>query len=125
MKSKFLIALTAIFVLGLAMAVYAFNRTNSYVNASASCCAKSDDCPMKSKTAAATAENSSTGSCCDNDNCCCKGGACPMKASGEKTSADCCANCCGGSCPMKNKQAETSAIRTTESGDYHTKTAGS
>lgn len=126
MKSKFLIALTAVFVLGLAMAVYAFNKTNdSGVITAASCCAKKDDCPMKDKGMQMTAENHSTASCCDNDNCCCQTGACPMKASGEKSAADCCGNCCGGSCPMKNKQAETSAINQTKVESCQHKTAGS
>ena len=115
MKSKFLVALTAVFVLAFAAAVYAFNQTNnSGVTAAASCCAKSDNCPMKNKGAQATAKKDSTASCCDNDNCCCKSGSCPMKASGEKSAVDCCGECCGGSCPMKNKQAETSAV---QSGD--------
>jgi len=98
MKSKFLVALTAVSVLAFAAAVYAFNKTNnSGVTAAASCCAKSDNCPMKNQAAQTTAENNSTASCCDNDDCCCKSGACPMKASGEKSATDCCANCCGDS----------------------------
>lgn len=125
MKNKILVALTAVFVLGLAMAVYAFNKTNdSGVTATASCCAKKDACPLKNKgTQAATAENHSTESCCGNADCCCKSGACPMKASGEKA-ADCCGNCCGGSCPMKSKQTETADSRTKEENCPH-KTAGS
>ena len=125
MKSKFLVALTAVFVLAFAAAVYAFNKTNnSGVTAAASCCAKSDNCPMKNKGAQTTAENNSTASCCDNDDCCCKSGACPMKASGEKSAADCCANCCGGSCPMKNKQTET-AVSQMQPESCPQKTAGS
>ena len=125
MKNKFLLALTAVFVLGLAMAVYAFNRTNNNPQASASCCAKSDSCPLKNKAAGqTTAENDSTASCCGNADCCCKSGACPMRASGEKSAADCCGNCCGGSCPMKNKQTETAARQANEASCPH-KTAGS
>lgn len=101
MKKKFLIALSAVFVLGLAMAVYAFNQTtNNSAKTSASCCAKSDDCPLKNKNAA-TAENQSTDSCCDTDDCCCKNGSCPMKSSGETGATACC-----DSCPMKNKEAQ-------------------
>lgn len=106
MKKKFLIALTAAFVLGLAMAVYAFNRPTDAGKTTASCCAKSDACPMKNKNAA-TAEKQSADSCCDKADCCCKGGSCPMKARGENGGA---ADCCGGSCPMKNKQ--TAAVQT-------------
>jgi hypothetical protein len=106
MKNKILVALTAFFVLGLAMAVYAFNQTNTSVSASASCCKKSDACPLKNKNAQ-TAENHTKSACCDNENCCCKTGACPMKATGENASSEsCCGNCCGGSCPMKNKGEE-------------------
>ena len=107
MKKKFLIALTAFFVLGLAMAVYAFNQTNTLAKESASCCAKSDNCPLKNKNAAqTTAENQSADSCCDKADCCCKNGSCPMKSSSENGSSSCCDNCCGGSCPMKNKDAQ-------------------
>ena len=124
MKSKFLIALTAVFVLAFAAAVYAFNTTNNSDKTAASCCAKKDSCPLKDKNASASAEKDSTASCCDKTDCCCKSGACPIKASGEKNSADCCANCCGGSCPMKNKQAETSTVNQTKEESCQHKTAG-
>lgn len=126
MKSKFLVVLTAVFVLAFAAAVYALNQTNnSGVTAATSCCAKSDNCPMKNKGAqAVAAEKDSTASCCDNDNCCCKTDACPMKASGEKGAADCCGDCCGDSCPMKNKQTET-AVSQMQTESCPQKTAGS
>ncbi len=125
MKSRFLIALTAVFVLAFAAAVYAFNKTNDTgALAAASCCAKKDNCPLKNKAAQTTAENPSTDSCCDKADCCCKSGSCPMKASGEKSGSDCCGNCCGGSCPMKNKQAETAAVATNKESCQH-KTTGS
>ena len=84
MRKKFLLALTAVFVLGLAMAAYAFNKTNNLdKSAKASCCSKTDSCPMKSHNAAKT---DSTVSCCDRDNCCCKtGDACPLKNKQAKT----------------------------------------
>lgn len=113
MKKKILIALTAVFVLGLAMAAYAFNQTNNpNKTASASCCAKSDACPLKNKNAQ-TAENHSKASCCDNADCCCKGDSCPMKAQGENSSA-CCGDCCGGSCPMKNQEAQETTAQTND-----------
>lgn len=124
MKSKVLVALTVMFVLAFAAAVYAFNRTNETDKTTASCCAKKDNCPLKDKNAQTTAENHSTESCCDKADCCCKTGACPMKSSGEKNSADCCANCCGGACPMKNKQAENSAVDQTKEESRQHKTAG-
>lgn len=108
MKSKILIALTAIFVLGLSIAVYAFNQTNNSAKASASCCAKSDACPMKGKNAQATGDQTKA-SCCDKDNCCCKGDSCPMKSSGDNASASCCACCGGDSCPMKDKETQAAA----------------
>lgn len=122
MKNRILVALTAVFVLGLAVAVYAFNRTAS--NDSHSAMSNMENCPMKDKsvqTVTATTENHS---CCDNADCCCKTGACPMKAKGEK-SADCCANCCGGSCPMKNKSTETVAAQNGATSCHHDRTAGS
>jgi hypothetical protein len=125
MKSKFLIALTAVFVLAFAAAVYAFNTTNNSDKTAASCCAKKDSCPLKDKNASASAEKDSTVSCCDKADCCCKSGACPMKSSGEKGSADCCGNCCGGSCPMKNKQTEMSAAQMKDASCPHNQTAGS
>jgi len=102
MKKKLLITLTAVFVLGLAMAVYAFNKTNhSSETAAVSCCAKSGACPMKNHTAQ-TAENHLAASCCDMDDCCCKtGDACPLKNKEAKTAmknagGDCC--CDSGAC---------------------------
>lgn len=120
-------ALTAVFVLALAMAVYAFNKTtDESKTTAASCCAKKDDCPLKNKGAqTVAAENASTESCCDKSDCCCKTGACPMKASGEKSAADCCGNCCGGSCPMKNKLETESAVSQTTKESCQHKTAGS
>jgi len=113
MKKKILIALTAVFVLGLAMAAYAFNQTNNpNKTASASCCNKSDACPLKNKNAQ-TVENHLKASCCDNADCCCKGDSCPMKAQGENSSA-CCGDCCGGSCPMKNQEAQKTTAQTND-----------
>ena len=117
MKSKILIALTTIFVLGLSLAVYAFNQTNTTAKTSASCCAKTDACPLKNKNAQA-ADAQAKASCCDKDNCCCKGDACPMK--GKETQAattdltnitvasgeSCCqkgASCCNGGACCKSK----------------------
>ena len=132
MKRKFLTTFSIVFVLAFAAAVFAFNQSTNSVEAVIAAAAttvsideKSNDCPLKNKNAQMTAENHSTGSCCDNADCCCKSGACPMKASGEKSAADCCANCCGDSCPMKNKQVETSAVQTKDASCPHNRTAGS
>lgn len=126
MKSRILITLTATFVLAFSAAVYAFNQVNySGVTTATSSCAKKDNCPLKNKAAQTTAENNSTDSCCDNADCCCKSGACPMKASGEKSAADCCGNCCGGSCPMKNEQTETTINQPNNESCQHNRTTGS
>ncbi|MCY7376394.1 MAG: hypothetical protein LH472_10540 [Pyrinomonadaceae bacterium] len=111
MRKKFLAMFSIVFVMAFAVAVYAFNQTNSSNKTTASCCAKSDNCPLKDKNAQ-TAGLKTDGSCCDKADCCCKSGACPMKANGAKTSenGDCCDNCCGGSCPMKEKQT-TAAVK--------------
>ena len=105
MKKKFLTAFTAVFVLGLAMAVYAFNTTNnSDKTAKASCCSKTESCPLKSHNTAGT--HTKTASCCDREDCCCKtGDACPlknkdaqneMKTISETSGESCCngAGCC-------------------------------
>ena len=127
MKKKFLTVFSIVFVLAFAAAVYAFNQSTASAETRASSGANSEaSCPLKNKNAQmATAENHSTGSCCDNADCCCKGGSCPMKASGEKGAADCCADCCGGSCPMKDKETEISAVQTKDSSCPHNRTAGS
>lgn len=133
MKKKFLTAFSIVFVLAFAAAVFAFNQSTKSVEAviaaaattTVSTDAKSSDCPLKNKNAQMTAENHSTESCCDKADCCCKSGSCPMKSSGEKMAADCCADCCGGSCPMKNKQVETSAVQPKDASCHHDKIAGS
>lgn len=110
MKKKILIALTAILILGLAAAAYAFNKTNvSSKTASSACCCSGDSCPMKSKDAKTTGGEKQA-SCCDKDDCCCKGDSCPMKKQGENTSA----NCCGDSCPMKDKETQASSVADTK-----------
>lgn len=103
MKKRVIMALTVLFALGLAMAVYALNQTHVSHKQAADCCKKSDSCPMKNKEAKAV-----TTDCCDNDDCCCKGGSCPMKS--EKSEGkDCC--CKGGSCPMKKKTEEKQTVK--------------
>jgi hypothetical protein len=107
MKSKFLLALTAVFVLGLAMAVYAFNQPNASDKKSASCCSKTDSCPMKSHNTSGT--HTKNVSCCDRDDCCCKtGDACPLKNKEAKTdmknvSVVSGESCCGGAGCCKHK----------------------
>lgn len=122
MKKKFVMMFSIVFVMAFAVAVYAFNQTNSSAKASAPSCAMvKDNCPLKGKNAQ-IAGVTTDGSCCDKADCCCKDGSCPMKAIGEK-SADCCNNCCGGSCPMKDKQATANAVQT-ENEKASTKIAG-
>ena len=85
MKQRIIFALAALLVLGLAIVVFAYNKTdNSSRHAAMSCCCKDGSCPMKNKDAAATADMQK---CCDNPDCCCKTGSesCPMKTQGEAT----------------------------------------
>ena len=112
MKKKVFLVIAAMIVLGLGLAVYAFNstQTTSQTTVAACCSCCGDSCPMKSKDATVsdvkmTAENGHDCSCC--------GDSCPMKSSGATASVsstdakiaaesghDC--SCCGDSCPMKH-----------------------
>ncbi len=122
MKRKFLTMFSIVFVMAFAVAVYAFNQSNTTSANAAVSGAMKDNCPLKGKNAQ-TAEVKSGDSCCDNADCCCKSGSCPMKMSGEKSGSDCCGNCCGGSCPMKEKQTTANAVQTEKESCPH-KTAG-
>jgi len=76
MKKKLLFVISAFVVLGLAIAVYAFNNTNGTAT-SAACC-KGDSCPMKGKHAE-TKDSASM-----HADCVCKDGdtSCPMMKDG-------------------------------------------
>ncbi len=102
MKKKILLAISAMFILALTVAVFAFNQSNGSSKTSA------DSCAMKGMNAQA-ADGQTKTSCCDKDDCCCKGDSCPMKKSGENVSADCC-SCCDDSCPMKDKESKTASV---------------
>lgn len=103
MKRKILLAVSAVFILALTVAVFAFNgSTNSSKTVA-------DSCAMKGMNAQAADGHTKT-SCCDKDDCCCKNGFCPMKSKGENASANCC-SCCGDSCPMKSKEAEAASVQ--------------
>ena len=108
MKKRIILAVSVLLVFGLAIVVFAYNRSNhSSHQAEMSCCCKDGSCPMKNKDAASTADMKD---CCDMPDCCCKGGeSCPMKKQGETsqtTSVDmknvtvaagdenCCCACC-------------------------------
>ena len=122
MKKRFLTIFSIVFVMAFAVAVYAFNQSNTTSANAAVSCAMKDNCPLKGENAQ-TAGVKTDGSCCDMPDCCCKNGSCPMKKSGEKSSSDCCDNCCGGSCSMKEKQSATTAVQTEKESSLH-KTAG-
>ncbi len=85
MKKKFIIALSAMLVFGLAAAAYAFSNTSA-TNKSA------HSCPMKSRSEIAATDKKD--SCCGMADCC-KDGKCSMDGA-------CCKD--HDSCPMKNKQ---------------------
>jgi len=124
MKKRILLAFSAILILGLTIAVFAYNKTNSTNQATMDCCKKSDSCPMKSKNA--DVADKQNVSCCDKDDCCCKGGgdSCPMKQKQTAQTTDmqiknitvvsdaenCCtkgADCCkdGGACCKNHKKS--------------------
>ncbi len=100
MKKRIILAICAMFVLGLTVAAFAFSQAKNVNNTAA------ESCAMKMQNADGGQTKTS---CCDKDNCCCKGDSCPMKAQGENASASCC-SCCGDSCPMKDKQAQASSV---------------
>lgn len=96
MKKRVIAMFAIVAVFGLAIAAYAYTKTtNSTIKAS--CCAKSDSCPMKGKK-----DHEKSG-----DHA---GKSCPMKEHGAdaKTEGHNRCGCCGDSCPMK-KEGETKA----------------
>ena len=113
MKKKFLLAFSAMFILALTVAAFAFTQSNNSNETAA------DSCAMMKDLNAQSADGQPKMSCCDKDDCCCKGDSCPMKNQGENASASCC-SCCDDSCPMKNKEsasavdAKTATIATGE-----------
>lgn len=92
MKKKFLALFTVVALFSLAIAAYAYTtNTTSAASTAASCCNKSDSCPMKGKS-----EHGEKGGDHATMSCCKKhGGDHSQKAKG----ASC--DCCGDSCPMK------------------------
>lgn len=103
MKKRIILAISAMFILGLTVAAFALSQSSKFNNTTAA----ADSCAMKMQVAGASRAKAS---CCDKADCCCKGDACPMKKQGsENASAGCCSNCCGDSCAMKNKTSETSS----------------
>lgn len=89
MKSKIVAMLAIIAVFGLAIAAYAYTTSDNNA-ARASCCSKSDSCPMKTIGHEQQREHGSE--------------SCPMtKGAGDSAATDghSCCNCCDDSCPMK------------------------
>ncbi len=104
MKKRILLAISLLLVFGLTITAFAYNQASKTNQTAMSCCAKSDDCPLKNKNADSTAK----------EDCCMKDDSCPMKDKQAQTSSidmknvvvvsgeSCCqpgADCCnGGSC---------------------------
>lgn len=112
MRSRILLVISAMLVLGVGIAVYAFNVTGTDA-ATAACCCCTESCPMKKgdKAAASTAEAATADQKADATHSCC-GESCPMKK-GDKA-ADAKAeghSCCGDSCPMKGKAAKHEGMK--------------
>lgn len=95
MKKKIIALFAIVAVFGLAIAAYAYTQTATATVDKASCCSKSDSCPMKSKAQNASMTKGEEG-CCD---CC--GDSCPMNKGEAKATVvsasdagkDCCDNC--------------------------------
>jgi hypothetical protein len=115
MKKRILAIFAIVAVFGLAIAAFAYTRTNVTAIASASCCCK-DSCPMKNKDG----EHGKDHAKGEGHNCC-GGDSCPMKGehgkSGDHTKMEG-HDCCGDSCPMKKKDgtATATAVSATEEG---------
>jgi|SRR5688572_794568 len=89
MKMKFLALFAVALLFSLAIAAYAYtNRALATGPTTASCCKKSDSCPMKGKSEHGANEHAKM-------SCCKKHGGDEAKKEG----ASC--DCCGDSCPMK------------------------
>lgn len=111
MKKRIIASLAILAVFGLVIATYAYNQTANTKSAKASCCKKSDSCPMKAKMShEKTSEHA--------------GKSCPMKDRAEheksgdhaKTEGHSC-DCCGDSCPMKKDgEAKATAASATDEG---------
>lgn len=105
MKKRIIASLAILAVFGLAIVTYAYNQAPSSATAKASCCKKSDSCPMKSGNKDAGEH---------------AGKSCPMKNhSGEHAKAEghTSCDCCGDSCPLKKDGgAAATAASATETG---------
>ena len=99
MNKKILLAISALLILGLAVAAFAYGTKTSSRSAVDCCCKGAESCPMMKEKSGKT----EGASCCDKEDCCCKGGgdscckgdSCPMKKkdegkSGEKSGHSCC-----------------------------------
>ena len=94
MIRKFLMLFAVAAMFSLAIAAYAYTQnTPAAAGTAASCCKKSDSCPMKGKSDHEQGGEHAKMSCCK------KHGGDHAKAEG----AGC--DCCGDSCPMKNGDA--------------------
>lgn len=97
MKKKVLTLFAIAAFLSLAIAAYAYtNNAVTSGSTTASCCKKSDSCPMKGKSEHGEGGEHAKMSCCKKH-----GG-----DEAKKTEGSCC-DCCGDSCPMKKGDGAT------------------
>jgi hypothetical protein len=108
---RIILAISVLFVLVLAGAAIAYQRSNVVQTATMSCCCSGDSCPMKKDAA-----GKESASCCDSD--CCKDGACAMKNSAAHAEGH-----HSESCPMmKGKDGQASHASMTDA-DHKAMTA--
>lgn len=98
MKKKLIATLTIFALFGLAIAAFAYTRTNPVQSDKSCCCKSADSCPMKSKE-----HDHKDGE--HKMSCCKKHGDGHAKGEDHSKAEGHSCDCCGDSCPMKKDGA--------------------